>query len=257
MEKTVEVFSKAFCPDPDTDNFSIRVSQGLWEEAIGEELGNRVFLRIVHPDGLSDWIAPMGTPVHDEARHPKIYLPLWMMDTAHLSDGLLTRVDILSEEAFPPATHIVFKVIDSTFYNSDIKEELENALSAIGVIRQHTTLQIPVESLGGYSVDVFISKTEPAEVVLCQGEEVAVEFEEPVDYVEPSPPRPPTPVPQHDFHNLLSPELLENRLPVVGFQAFQGTGQALGSSNNPSVIPEWRRGLPIPRPRRGGEHSST
>lgn len=255
----MEVFSKAFCPEADTDNFSIRVSQRLWEEAIGEELGSRVFLRIVHPDGLSDWIAPMGAPVHDESSHPKIYLPLWMMDTAHLSDGLLTRVDILSEEAFPPATHIVFKVIDSTFYNSDIKLELENALSAIGVIRQHSTLQIPVESLGGYCVDVFISKTEPAEVVLCQGEEVAVEFEEPVDHVEPSPPRPPTPAVDRrhaeDFHSLLSPGALDQA--PVGFQAFQGAGQTLGSSNNPSAIPEWRRGLPIPRPRRGGEHSST
>ena len=249
----MEIFSKAFCPDPDTDNFTIRVSQELWEEAIREELGNRVFLRIIHPDGLSDWIAPMGAPVYDDSSHPKIYLPLWMMDTAHLVDGLLTRIDFLSEEAFPAATHIVFKVIDSTFYNSDVKEELEKALSAIGVIRQHSILQIPVESLNGYSVDVFISKTEPAEVVLCQGEEVTVEFEEPVDYVDSSPPRPPTPVPDHteDFQSLLSPDLLQAHQPLIGFQAFQGAGHTLGSSNNGSAMPSWRVGLPIPCPCRG------
>jgi hypothetical protein len=256
MEETVDVFSKAFCPEPDTENFSIRVSQHLWEKVIREELGNRVFLKIKHEEeGFPEWIAPMGQPVREDDYHPldRIYLPLWMMDSGHFHDGLTTQVEFLSEESFPNATHLVFRVIDSMFYDADVKDELEKALSAMGVIREHTTLQIPIESLDGYRVDVFVSKTEPANIVLCQGEEVSVEFEQPVDHVEPSPPRPPTPVPSHvdDFHTLLSPDLLHTEEPL-GFQAFQGVGQTLGSSNNPSAGPAWRRGLPIPRPRRDG-----
>ena len=218
------------------------------------EGARRKFLRVEHPEGLDDWIAPIGHPVMGEEQGEKeiydIFLPLWMIDAAHLSgEGEVSTMEILDEEHFPEATRIVFRVIDSAFYNADVKEELERALSSIGVIRKQSILQIPVQALGGYQVEVFVSETEPANIVLCDGEEVAVEFEEPVDQI--TPPRPLTPIPE-------PPPLLPNDLMVPsgflgpqpqpqGFQAFQGEGRLLGGSN--VDIPEWRRGLPPP-PRR-------
>ena len=169
-----------------------------------------------------------------------------MIDSAGISGlGDEVEIEVLNEEAFPPATRIVLKVVDSAFYTSDIKEELEKALSAIGVIRKHTTLQIRVSSLGDFPVDLFIANTEPADVVLCDGEEVALEFEEPVDYFEPpvsvSPvipeeKRPSTPIPS--FENL----------PMVGSWINAGTGNVLGSSTIISDIPAWRLAVPH-RPR--------
>jgi hypothetical protein len=132
-------------------------------------------------------------------------------------------------------------VIDSAIYNADIKEELEKALSSLGIVQEHSILQIPVAALGGYNVEVFVSKTEPANIVLCDGEEVAVEFEEPVDQI--APPRPPTPIPEPAA---MLPSVFQQPQ-AQGFQAFQGEGRALGGSN--VDIPEWRRGLPPP-PRR-------
>ena len=221
------------------------------------EGSRRKFLRIQHPAGLDDWIAPIGHPVtshmdEEESKEERVYdafLPLWMIDAAHLGgDGEQTQVEILDEEHFPEATRIIFRVVDSAIYNADVKEELEKALSSIGVIRKHSVLQIPVEALGGYKVEVFVSETEPANIVLCDGEEVAVEFEEPVDQIAP-PVRPPTPVPQPpptlSTNGIIPEGVFASSSQGQEFQAFQGEGRTLGGSN--VEIPEWRRGLPPPK----------
>jgi hypothetical protein len=245
MPISVHIWSKAFAPTSDPDPYSVQVDRTLWEQAFRREGGRRKFLRIAHPSGLDDWYAPIGQPVvlediHGDEETYNIYWPLWMMDSANVAgNGEITTAEILDEESFPEATRIVLRVVDSAFYNSDVKEELERALSSLGVISQHTTLQIPVAALGGFPVEVFVSKTEPANVILCDGEEVALEFEEPVDQI-----RPPTPIPAPD-PVLEPPSMIPVSAPEPqGFQAFQGQGQTLGGSG--TSIPEWRRGLPPP-----------
>jgi hypothetical protein len=238
MEVTLQLWSKDYSPVECNDPFTAQVSYDLWQRIMREDEGKRHFLRI------HDWIVPCGQPVNYEGNHA--FLPLWMIDSAGISGlGDEVEIEVLNEEAFPPATRIVLKVVDSAFYTSDIKEELEKALSAIGVIRKHTTLQIRVSSLGDFPVDLFIANTEPADVVLCDGEEVALEFEEPVDYFEPpvsvSPvtpeqKRPSTPIPS--FENL----------PMVGSWISAGSGNVLGSSTIISDIPAWRLAVPH-RPR--------
>ncbi len=256
MKFPIRIWSKAYAPSPDTDNFSIQVDKHIWQEAMRSEEAKRKFIKVEHPGGLSPWIAPIGQPVtvevnedSEEERMYDIFLPLWMIDTAHLSgEGEVSEIEIMDEEYFPEATRLVFRVIDSAFYNANVKEELERALSSLGIVQQHTVLQIPVSALGGFHVEVFVSKTEPANIVLCDGEEVAVEFEEPVDQISPPPPRPPTPVPQPPPTlptTGIIPEGVFQTNGTQGFQAFQGEGRTLGGSN--ISIPEWRRGLPPPK----------
>jgi hypothetical protein len=247
------LWSKAYSPTPDTDMFSIQVDKATWERVMRQEGSRRKFLRIEHPHSEEDWIAPLGGPVtlDDTDETPtQIYMPLWMLDAAHLEgEGEDAVVEFVDEQYFPEATRIVLRVIDSAIYNSDIKSELESALSAIGVIRKHTTLQIPVAALGGYTIEVFVSETEPANVVLCHGEEVAAEFEEPVDQI--APPRPPTPIPEPpptlQTHTMIPEGFLTEAPQPQGFRPFQGQGHQIGSSN--ANIPEWRRQLGPPRRR--------
>lgn len=269
MPISLRLWSKAFAPTSDPDPYSIQVDRTLWEQAFRREGGRRKFLRIAHPSGLEDWYAPIGQPVLSEGLHEEdeetfsSYWPLWMMDAATIAgNGEEATAEILDEEFFPEATRIVLRVVDSAFYNADVKEELERALSSIGVITQHSTLQIPVAALGGFPVEVFVSKTEPANVILCDGEEVALEFEEPVDQM-----RPPTPIPEEPLPLVEPPSLVggdlrtpslagggprtpsmiplpDHESPSTEFRAFQGQGQTLGGSN--ATIPEWRRGLPPP-----------
>ena len=223
MEVTLQLWSKEYSPVECNDPFTAQVSNDLWQRIMSEDEGKRHFLRI------HDWIVPCGQPVNHEGNHA--FLPLWMIDSAGISAlGDEVEVEVLNEEAFPPATRIVLKVVDSAFYTSDIKEELEKALSAIGVIRKHTTLQIRVSALGDFPVDLFIANTEPADVVLCDGEEVALEFEEPVDHFEPA----------------TEQKRPSEDLPMVGSWINAGSGNVLGSST--TDIPAWRLAVPH-RPR--------
>jgi hypothetical protein len=252
MPHPIRIWSNAYAPTPSTDPFSLQVEKPLWTTAMRQESGRRKFLRIEHPYGFDDWIAPIGEPVassgdaeekHDEDCY-NVFLPLWMIDTARLEGGGQEAVaEIVNEDYFPEATRIVLRVIDSAFYNADVKAELERALSAMGVIRQHTTLQIPIQALDGYTVEVFISQTEPANIVLCDGEEVAVEFEEPVDQIQT--PRPPTPMPEPPSVLLPGTMIPDEPVETTGFRPFQGQGRTLGGSN--VAIPEWRRDLGPPR----------
>lgn len=257
MNFSVRIWSKAYAPSSDPDPFSIQVEKRLWERAMRDESSRRKFLRITHSSLEEPWIAPIGQPVttdfeeaeSKEEQRYDIFVPLWMIDTAHLGgEGDEATVEIMSEEYFPEASRIKLRVIDSAIYNSDIKDELEKALSAIGVIREHSTLQIPVSALGGYEVEVFVSETEPANIVLCDGEEVALEFEEPVDQI--APPRPPTPIPQPPpmlQTDSMIPEAFLGPSRAQGFRAFQGQGNIVGSSN--AQIPDWRRELGPPKRR--------
>lgn len=87
----------------------------------------------------------------------------------------------LSEEAFPSATKIVLRPHDSAFYHVDAKEELEREFTRRGVLEEGQTISVALEALGGYEVLFDIVKTEPANIVLAEGEEVAIEFEEALD----------------------------------------------------------------------------
>lgn len=243
MNKEMKLFSEAYCPTKLMNSFSAALPQGFWREIMNEHQSGRAFLHI--ESNQTKWICPVGQPLQDYDVDDAIFLPLWMIESAGFGGfGEACSVTVLNEEAFPQATKLVLKVIDSAFYNSEVKEELEAALSSIGVVKRESLLEIPIQNLGGFQVEVFIANTEPADIVLCDGEEVVVEFEEPVDQI--APPRPPTPIPEpppllEESNLMVPPETPRQR----GFVPFQGEGRRLGGSN-PS-LPDWRRGCPPKR----------
>jgi len=137
-----------------------------------------------------------------------------------------------NEEAFPEATRIVLRPQDSAFYHADAKEELERALTRIGVLQAGQSIIVPLQVLGGFEICFDVIVTEPASIVLMQGDEVALEFEEALDGAAeaqaPAPPAPPaglirpgSPLPEEDFGVLEEPGILP---------AFPGGGQILGGS---------------------------
>lgn len=244
MEFQARIWSKAYCPSGDIDPYTISVNRRMWERCIHNEAYNRVFLCIKNPSG-NDWFAPLGNPVDNNLDDmDDIYVPLWMIDSGSLpEDGEVVQVDIMENEAFPEASRLVFRVLDSAFYSSEVKDELEKALSSLGVIRKHTILRIPLTSLDGFKVDVFVSETEPANIVLCHGEEIPVEFEEPLDQAAQPEPEPAQPEPQPESE----PEVnSSSMLPQEAESSkFIGQGYTLGTSSQYEG-PAWRRSLPIP-----------
>jgi hypothetical protein len=238
MEHTVSLYSKVFLDSNDIHDWSnVAIDRSLWEDIhrihINATTVHRYFLRFISDnENKIKCIVAIGNPVMGNVTdEKKVYMPQWLLDRHNFQgEGESYHVEILTEEAFPEATKIVLRVVDSAFYNSDIKKELELALTRLGVIEKGQLIHVPIDSLDNFDVDIYVSELEPATIVLCQGEEVVVEFEEPVDAIVE---RPLTPV----------PEEVETILPVNT----ENTGNVLGS--DPSSIPEWRRGIPPP-PRR-------
>lgn len=248
MNYSIQLYSKAFLPHENTQTSSLTadLSRDFWEELHRELDCKRPFL--CFKKGEESMILAVSNPVqeqgHTEGEY-KVYAPLSFLDRLGASgDGEQVDITVLSEEAFPQATKIVLRSFDSAIYNSDVKQEIEYALSNLGVIERHAQLQIPIRELGGYPVEVFISELEPADLVLCEGDEVVLEFEEPLDQIAPPPvpsERPPTPIPETIPH-------LESMLAEMQQAIPEPVGRTLGTGD-PSQIPEWRRQLGPPRRR--------
>jgi hypothetical protein len=239
MEYTVQIFSKAFLDSEDESSWSnATLSRDLWQELFRDQQGQtRLFLSF--PGSSSPVLCAVGNPHLSHTEEHCIYLPYEILGKLGLEGaGEQHRITIFSEEAFPQAERITIRFIDSAAYNSDVKEELEQALTKLGVLCANTQYQIPIQSLGNYPVDIFVSQLEPADIVLCHGDEVALEFEEPIDQITPPPDRSPTPIPEevHSLGGLMLPEVP------------QPVGHILGS--DPSIqAPLWRQQIGPPRRR--------
>lgn len=244
MEYTVQIFSKAFLDTEEESSWSnATLSRDLWQELFREQTGQtRLFLSF--PGSQSPLICAVGNPHLSHTEEHCVYLPYEILGKLGLEGaGEQRQVTVLSEEAFPLAESIKIRFLDSAAYNSDVKVELEQALTKLGVLCNQTQYQIPIQSLGNFPVDIFVSELEPADIVLCHGEEVAIEFEEPIDQITPppqEPDRPPTPVPA-EVQRL--PELIVPQAPPAEPQ-----GRLLGSDPN-NAGPAWRQQIGPPRRR--------
>ena len=108
--------------------------------------------------------------------------------------GEMVDVEFQTQEAFPEATRIVLKPLDSAFYSTDAKEMLTNALTRLGVLEKESIVSLRLEELGGYEMGFYIVELEPANKCLMDGEEVVIEFEEAADQWDGR--RPLTPIPE-------------------------------------------------------------
>lgn len=208
----MEIWSTTFITSSDWATSSVSVKE--WDRITEDNPGARLISQIKYRDKTA-YVA-LGAP-NPEIEGRGLYLPNWILDNLGAEgSGQIVGVEWLTEQAFPEATRIVLRPHDSAFYHADAKEELEIALTRVGVIQQGDTLLIPLASLGGYEVVFDVIITEPANIVLAQGDEVAIEFEESLDTtvierpVTPLPLPEPEPLPQG---NLLGGESANRTLP--------------------------------------------
>ncbi len=183
----MELWSSAFLPDEAPDWATCALEVGQWRRITCEhEDAARLIARIQLVGSEDPFYVALGSPVQPihESPLPKMYLPPWVLDRLGAGGaGDVAEVDWLPQDAFPEATRIILRPHDSAFYHADAKEELERGLTRLGVLMAGTTVEIPLDALGGYRVPFDIVATEPANIVLAHGEEVAIEFEEAWDAV--------------------------------------------------------------------------
>lgn len=225
-------WSSAYSVDPIEPN-RCYVPLNEWQRIHADQPGaRRIFGRIVVGD--KETFCPLGEPMNVEhlggmnvTTLQPILIPDWVREILYVEgSGDPVEITWMSEDSFPNATRVVLRPHDSAFYHADAREELERALTGYGVIAMGTSIPIAIQMLGGFSVQMDIIKTEPANIVLLEGDEIAFEFEESLDAEVPVPVPPveePVPVPEPPVEEPVPP----------------ATGQSLGGTNRP-LLPDGR-----------------
>lgn len=185
MATTYNLWSQHFLLDAPSDPATCFVAETDWH-TIHEEVSEakRIFARIERDDQVL--FCALGQPVRISNQSGDfergLFLPSWFLDHLALPGaGEPFEVEWVSEEGLPEATKIVLRPHDSAFYHADAKEELEAVLTRYGVVHRGTTISVPLACLGGYEIPIDILRTEPANILLTEGDEVAIEFESALD----------------------------------------------------------------------------
>lgn len=208
----VNLWSAAFVSDDPFDWATCAVNPHMWNQVTDANPGARRLIAQIDAGGNRIYMA-LGTPIYTTETLTPLFLPNWCMGLLGVEGmGEEAMVTWMTEEAFPSATRIVLRAHDSAFHTVDAKEELERALTRLGVLRQGDTILIPIEGLGGYEIAFDVVVTEPSDIVLAEGDEVVIEFDAALDApVEPEPEVPEPEVPEPEV-----PEPLEQMLPPPG-----------------------------------------
>ena len=184
--------------DADASSSVCYIEQDDWERRLTESADiRRLFAVIKFGEGMEQQrvcaVEHLSTRFMPQQIENPIFLPLWMIpEGAPIGD--MVDVEFFSQDAFPEASRIVLKPLDSAFYNTDAKEMLTESLTRLGVLQKGDTVLLKLEELGGYEMGFYVSELEPADIVLLNAEEVAVEFEEAADQWDGR--RPGTPIPE-------------------------------------------------------------
>lgn len=226
--ETVELWSHVFVSEEDEKPIC-SLDKHAWTALMNRHEGcRRLFAKIDVEDKTLYSALGSYTDCGPGEGRTRLILPRWGLDIlSALGMGELVSVTWLTEDAFPPATRIVLRPHDSAFYHADAKEELEIALTEIGVLQQGQTIMVSLKALGDYPMSFDVVELEPANIVLAEGEEVAIEFEAALDapVVEEPVERPDTPIPESAFASMV-PE------PVVAAPTvFVGEGRTTGGTN--------------------------
>lgn len=202
------LYSTDFLSTP-VDSSLVYISEAEWLRTMDSLDCKRIFAAMSFFDGTTHY-SPVSALMKTEEQEGSIYVPLWMIPPGQ-EMGSEIRVEFLPEEAFPEALRIVLRPLDSAFYSVNPEEELTRTLTRIGVLKKGSIISVCLSELGDYKMEFYISELEPAELVLCNGDEVAIEFEEAADQWDgrrPSTPPPPPP-----------PETTTNPPPMVPTEA--------------------------------------
>ena len=181
----MQIWSHAFLEEAGT---TCIIEERLWRE-IQERVDARRIIVEIRVGDRSAFCA-VGSPIPTQPgwETERIYAPRSVLERLEIEGmGEIAEVTWRSEEAFPEATRIVLKPRDEAFYDTNVKEELERALTRIGILRVGDVIRFPLAGLNGYEVEFDVRVTEPASIVLMQGDEVEIEFEQEAPITIPMP----------------------------------------------------------------------
>jgi len=186
----------------DVEDYNCYVNENTWKRITNEIPTNRMFARVIKGDKF--WVSSLGSPVRTEIENlNSIFIPQWMLDQINCNgNGEELEVEWLPSEVFDESSKIVLQPHDNEFHCADIQDILSYELTKLAVLQKDTTIKVKIQEL---DVQFIVKMIEPASVVLCQGDEVTLEFEESIDKLM----RVPTPYPFEELPTPLTPIIEE------------------------------------------------
>ena len=222
------IYSTAYL-EQEVNSYCCYMNQKLWEK-IMKNSTSRMFARIMNDDKY--WVCSVGNPIRTDFDDKTVFVPTWMLEQIGCNgDGELLPIEWFPADTFDHSTKIVLKPFDRAFEVGDIQKQLSYELTKLGILQKNTNILIQMPELDGYEIMFNVKDVEPASVVLCQGDDVELEF----DYSlieEPVVSRPPSPYPFEALPTILYPEAEGETLPE--------THQVLGGIKREERFNPWR-----------------
>ena len=204
------------------------VPRHIWERWIERQRTEVLLVEILQRD-VRHVLCVDG---YHEQERDRIYISQRYMGDIDQDEYVEVRI---LDELPPLATRITLEPLDADSYGFDIAAAVSQHLSHWQVLKAGTILTVPAMEIEGYTMDIYVKATEPAEIVLLRGEVPLdlVPLEEPQQVQQQQLQRPPTPVaagPEsfEDFGDMLGGAHVSVR-PPQRFTAFSGQGRRLGS----------------------------
>lgn len=230
MSLEYSIYSIAYLEN-EVSNYNCYLNETEWTNVTSANPTTRLFARISNNE--KEWYVALGQPVQTVQtsfnNNKTLFVPNWMIEQISIvGDGSKFKVEWIPVEFFENSTHICLKAVDSHYESSTIDEELSFELTKLGILQGGTKIYINMPSLDNFTVIYEVITLEPANIVLCQGDDVSLEF------VKDTPPisttaRPPTPYPE-------LPELL---IPPSAPEVDQPTN-TLGGTKREERYNPWR-----------------
>jgi hypothetical protein len=178
--------------EENVSNYNCYLDEKEWLRITSELNSSRLFARIINGD--KSWICALGNPIRtgNPESYKQLFVPQWMLHQIH-DDGVGEPLEVewMSSDLFDNSHHIVLEPFTDISEIENIDELLQNQLTLLGILQKGTLIYIDYND----SILLFLVKDlMPASVVLCEGDEVSLEF-----YKDPPPPeRVSTPIPAVD-----------------------------------------------------------
>ena len=200
----------------DLNPYNCYVNETLWRKINNEQISNRMFAKI--NKGNKFWICAIGAPINtdfpEDYDAPNIFVPRWMIEQINCEGcGEQVEVDWMPCEAFDESTKVVLKHLEGEEVEN-IQELLSNELTKLAILQKGSIIEVA-------DLRYIVVNLEPASIVLCQGDDVELEFEIS---------RPPTPM----------PEIEELLLPSAPPAEEPSSGRVLGGAQRGERFNPWR-----------------
>jgi hypothetical protein len=190
----------------DVEPYSCYVNETLWKNITNDLMVNRIFVRI--NNGTKFWICSLGHPIYtsfESTNH--IYVPKWMLEQIGFDGiGENVEIDMFPSDIFDHSTKITLQPHKSINHIESIQDILSYEFTKLGVLKKDSTIVVNMHEEMKFNVVAL----EPASIVLCEGDEVVLEFVESLESLES------LPIPSLLSTEPSAPVLTEETAPTLG-----------------------------------------